>query len=731
MAKIGRRLKAAFDAYRDPLTGRGSSKDRTQRLLGGTNVWSDQDLFGRYASNGFMQRVIEGPADDSTREGFNIENPDQDIDTKVQVRLKELGVKQIEREMVKYAGIYPKGCAAFIGVLAENLDEQMDLFKPMPQNIRRVAYLNLLSEPGEFNVHVRRALHPTARNYKEIYFTVQGVEVHRSRMLWISNEFNTRTAVGISRVNTVWDAIGAQDSALWSVSHLMQVLSMLVFKSDEFINLPVDEQGDILKKIREWIDTSGAMGVGKDEDLTRLNVALGGLGDVLDFIWKSIAGAAHQPVAVLVGKMQGVLTAGEEDLINYYNGISEFQEDKLEPEDRMLVDLLMRETQGAIKKPGLVYGIKYNTLWELSPSLQADVDKKNSERDMIDVQSGKAGGPEELRARDAYYSMLDQEPELEKEDKEQGRKQKEPAARGAPEVDRKGSLIVDGAHIAAGTIAFDRANLKGQWQRMQVRRPGLFKAKEFRVDTRRQAEGVVVVTGVMESTDQLATQGLLFAADWSEKQQQAWADKNLPGARHVVQYDHYGLGKFETDELARQTDRVEVKEKEIWIRLKSPGAFDQDHGFKSRKVKGAKGLRAIAGRLQGKMADTCQSLRFDKDQWSVKEAEKWVKKNKAAADSLVPMEQNIEVSLLPWHDFQDDPMMSNEALDAERQIMAWQGVLHDGSVEAYQSITFHGDQWTKEKAATWLDTELPKQPKKFAKLEASRKLLAKRGTSDG
>jgi len=730
MPRMGTRLKAAFDALRDPLTGRGSRYDRTQRLTGGLNQWSDQDLYERYAANGFMQRVIEAPADDSTRAGFEIESPDKDLDVKIQQRYKELGAKQLEREMVKYAGIYPKGCAIFIGVIAESLDEQMNLHLPMPQNIRRVEYLNLLSDPGEFDVRVRRALHPTARNYKQIYFTIQGVEVHASRVLWVSNEFNTRHETGISRVNTVWDAISAQDSSLWSVSHLMQVLSLLVFKSDEFINLPADKQKEVLKKIREWVGTDGMMGVAKDEELERLNVQLSGLGDILDFVWKSIGGAAHMPVNVLIGKMQGVLTAGEEDLINYYNGVSEFQEDKLEPNDRKLCDLLMRETQGQIKKAGMVYNIKYNSLWELSPSLQSEVDKRNAERDMIDMQSGKAAGPEELRARDPWYSMQDQSPDLEKEQEGQQQAGEGGEPTPSPEADGQGSVVIDGLHVPAGAIAFDRASLKGQWKRMQVRRPGLFDSKGFRIDARRKDDGVLVITGKLDSTGQVATQALLFASDWTEEQQNAWADKNLPGARRVVDYDHYALGKLEIDQLAMQADKVEVKEKEIFIRLQSPGKFDKDT-FRSMRVKGVEGVRAIVARPKGKKTTEWQSLRFDKEKWSVKEAEKWVRKHKPSADSLVPFEQTLRVELLPWHDFKDEPMMTHEALDAERQVIAWQGELQGSTQVAYQSIAFHGDQWTKEKAYTYLDTELPKQPEKFAKLKASRDLLAKRGTKDG
>jgi len=729
--KIVSRLKAAFDAYQDPLTGRGGSNDRTQRLQGGANVWGDQDLYDRYSSNGFMQRVIEAPADDSTRAGFELETKKQETNLYVQTRLKELGAKHVMREVVKHAGIYPKGCAAFIGVIAENLDDQINYWKPMPENIRRVDYINLLSEPGEFTVNVRRALHPTAKNYKEIYFTVQGVEVHQSRMIWVSNEFNTRTSMGISRVNTVWDAISAQDSALWSVSHLMQVLSMLVFKSDEFVTLPKEKQAAVLKKIREWIDTSSMMGVAKDEELGRVNVQLSGLGDILDFIFKSIAGATQMPVNILLGRVQGVLTSAEEDSINYYNSISEFQQDKLEPEWRKLIDLVVRERQGpAYSSMGgkLIYNIKFNTLWELSPSLKSEIEKRNSERDVLDTQSGKVKTPEELRGRDPYFSVLDQSQPAEDGDDESDDTDKPDDE--TQQQDGRGSMVVDGKRVGAGRIAFDRVNLGGEWQRLQVRRPGLFKAKGFRIDSRREGEGVLVITGLMDSTDQLATQAVLFGKGWSAEAQKAWADKHLPGVRRVVDYSADKLSILEVDRLMIQADPVETTENEIRIRLKSPRLFDQDHGFKSQKVAGAKGVRAIVGRLKGKTAASWQSLRFDREQWTAGEAQRWVKKHKITGDNYLPEPRATEIKLLPWAEFEDEPMMRHEELDLDKGVIALQGVLRDNGEVGFQSIRFTGDQWDNVKAESWLATELSKVPAQFAKLEASRRIAKKRGNRD-
>lgn len=86
------------------------------------------------------------------------------------------------------------------------------------------------------------------------------------------------------------------------------------------------------------------------------------------------------------------------------------------------------------------------------------------------------------------------------------------------------------------------------------------------------------------------------------------------------------LSRVEVDRLFA-ADVVEVTENEIRIRLRPPGAFNKAHGFKSQKVKGIEGVRAIVGRLKGKTVATWQALRFDRSKWTRGRAVTWAKKH--------------------------------------------------------------------------------------------------------
>lgn len=77
---------------------------------------------------------------------------------------------------------------------------------------------------------------------------------------------------------------------------------------------------------------------------------------------------------------------------------------------------------------------------------------------------------------------------------------------------------------------------------------------------------------------------------------------------------------------------VEITEKYIRIRVKDPGAFQED-SFRTITLSAEEGIKAIVGRLEGENKTTVQSLLFDKEKWTEERAKAWAeshKENKSA-----------------------------------------------------------------------------------------------------
>ena len=73
----------------------------------------------------------------------------------------------------------------------------------------------------------------------------------------------------------------------------------------------------------------------------------------------------------------------------------------------------------------------------------------------------------------------------------------------------------------------------------------------------------------------------------------------------------------------------EVTENYIRLRQKDPDSF-QKESFRIISLSKSKGIKAVIGRLKGKDTTTVQSYLFDKDRWTVKEAQAWVSEHRGS-----------------------------------------------------------------------------------------------------
>lgn len=708
---LGRRIKAAFDGFRDPVTGRGSRFDRTRRLQGGDSSYADSELLDLYNSNGFMQRIVNAPSDDSTREWFEIETKDPEDARLMQERFKELNFKPLLRDLVKYSSIYPKGAGIFMGVFAANVRDQRAMAEPMPSTILKIDFLNLMSDPGDFSISIGTQRDATKRDFNEVTFRIGSQDVHKSWVLWLVNEFNPRKAKGISKVDTVFDSVSAQDSALWSVSTLMQALSILTFRSDEFIGMKPAEQTDFLKRVRSWVDSQSMMGLGKDETLERLNSQFPGVKDLLDFIFQNMSGSSQIPVNILLGRAQGVLTAAEEDTINYYNGISRGQEVKLTPIVKQLGDVIVLERRGALfaKTGGKIdYGIKWNPLWELSPSLKAELELKNAQRDSLDILDAKAR-PEEARQLDPRYEMLDLE-EMPDDEDDDDDDENTPPTRREGDTDEMASLTVDGKSIPAALIALDRTNMGGKFHRIQVQAPRLFVKGTFRVRVLDGAHGIYAIDGRPRGAQLVTIQAVVFEKDHTthDKAKQ-YVDLNItsrPGFEEL---------KFEADKkiiVSKRDDEITV-EMHTWDEMVQerpdwPKLISIDH---------EKGISGWRGKLLRNGKLVWKSIIFKDKAWTPESAETWVDlnlPNPAAFDS-VEADRGVHVNKhdgsitvhLVDSDKIDTASFKHVDLDLDKKIVGWIGKLKESGKPVFQWVTFNGEAWTPEMAETWVDLNLP------------------------
>jgi phage-related protein (TIGR01555 family) len=398
-------MQMKADALIDPLTSRGSTTDRTQRLVGKTVINSNTKNLSYYIANGFVQNIIEIPAEDATREWITIEtnldaeSEDVNFSKMIEDRMTELGIQSKIFNLIRYARLYAKGSFLYYAVKAHQSQQDNILAEPIPEEIQSIEFIKNTSDP-------------TKKDYNEIKFTMAGWEIHPSRISWLVNSFIPEMLTGISIVQTIQDAIIAQDNGLWSTATMLNAMALNIFKSDEIADLSPTQKGELLAKIKHLMITLSAIALKNDESMEQLTLNVTGMKEIFDFIFENLAGLSRIPKIILLGKAHGVVGAGQFDTLNHYANISRFQENKLRPILEKIIDLIVKEQNGEIYQElngnieDLEVTFDFNSLWILDPISQADTDLKKSQRDQIDITVGKTS-PEEARQLDPRYAGLE------------------------------------------------------------------------------------------------------------------------------------------------------------------------------------------------------------------------------------------------------------------------------------------------------------------------------------
>jgi len=410
-------MKVKIDALVDPMTARGSSIDKTKRLIGNYEFKTNQHNLGLYIANGFVQNIVDQPAEDATREWIEItatynDIEDQKIKQMVEDRIEELGIQEQIKNLIRYSRMYSKGSFLYYGLTSHQIQQGEILANPMPEAIKTIEFINVIDNPDRVIIQNLNKNDPTKKDYNQMRFSIAAQEIHPSRLTWLVNSLVPSLDSGLSIIQIISDAITAQDSGLWSVNSILMAMAVKIFKSDAIANLDIDQKGELLAKIKHLIDTQSVFSLTQDESFEMMTFKIEGMKELFDFVFDNLAGLSRIPKLILLGKAHGVVTAGEFDTINYYAQIAKFQENAIRPIIAKIIDLIVREKSGEIWKAvnsdieSLKVEFEFNSLWKLDPLSQADVDLKNSQRDQIEITVGKSS-PEELRNLDPRYKGLE------------------------------------------------------------------------------------------------------------------------------------------------------------------------------------------------------------------------------------------------------------------------------------------------------------------------------------
>lgn len=387
-----------YDSLVNYGTGRGTSRDKLEGLRPHVRYISPDEARSWYAANGFIQNIIDEPAEDAVREWIEIRtNRDADLNISRLIinRLDELNAREKLKELVRYSRLYAEGGFLYAGINATVPQTELVLATPRPAELNRIEFLNVFG-PDKVSI-VDNAVTPLSVDYHAKKYYIQGVSVHESRLKHLVRKYIHEYRMGISVVETILDAVKGQDTALWSVTSLIEEMAVWVFKSPEVKDMAPQKLAELISQMRSVLSTQSKIAIAEDEDIQRISGTDAGKGflkELFDFIFENLSGMAHMPKSRLMGQSQGVITAGQYDLLSYYEKVSKFQENELRPILYWLIDMVISEREGAVYKAlsgniaGLDWELDFKPLWKLAPDEQAKVELAQAQADQIYETTG-------------------------------------------------------------------------------------------------------------------------------------------------------------------------------------------------------------------------------------------------------------------------------------------------------------------------------------------------------
>jgi uncharacterized protein len=424
-AKVSQLVTVKTDTMEDPNMMRGkiggNVQDSVLRLVAKRIIRSNVDYIRMTQSCGFANNIASTPAEDMTREWITLttnvddERGNDEISRMIQNRMTELELPKKIKEIIRFSRIYPRGGFAFIGVNADVPTIDAEIAKPLNLNeLNKIDFIHVVDDSDRVTVMIFNRYDPTKSDYLQPHFYIMGKPVDQSRLAWICKDFYPPDLLGVSMMEICYDAISAQESALWSVSHLVRDMAVKVLTSDEVAGMPGPKRAELTALLSHLMDTTSTLILRSQDKFEKVMYQPSGSAtkDLFDFIFDNLGGVSEIPRNILLGKAHGVVTAGEYDALSYYNSIKKDQELIVRPIIEKFIDLIVHEKRGDVyaalggNVDQLDWEFEFNPVYRLDEVAQVDVELKGAQRDNYDILSGKMS-PQEARQLDQRMDILE------------------------------------------------------------------------------------------------------------------------------------------------------------------------------------------------------------------------------------------------------------------------------------------------------------------------------------
>lgn len=399
------------DGYSNMLNKYGTAQDSSMSYDYGLEaITDDMELTGLYEGNGLFAKIIDRPAEEAVKHGFDIDYGDQDIAEYVEDRMDQMDLEDKFATAEKWARLYGGAVIVMLVDDGRGLEEPLDW-----KNVRSIEELRVfersLVQPDYVSMNqfhfgdLLRKVQPFGEpEYYHVFSTYGYFTVHRSRCLIFRNgrlPECTSNAIyrywGLPEYVRMKRELRECITAHGNGGKLLERCVQAIYKMKNLANMLSTEAGEnqVLKRL-QVIDMArnllNSIAIDNDgEEYSFESFAMSGVKDILDATCNMLSAVTNIPQTILFGRSPaGMNATGENDLENYYNMVENIQKQNMKANSRTVIDLILLQgkLEGQIAEIPK-YKVRFASLWSMSETEQAAVEKTKADTEYTKAQSAQ------------------------------------------------------------------------------------------------------------------------------------------------------------------------------------------------------------------------------------------------------------------------------------------------------------------------------------------------------
>lgn len=427
------------DGYVNLLNKYGTKQDNSEAYkFEREPVIPDMQLTGLYESNGLFSKIIDTPAEEALKHGFDLNLKSDEVNAFVEDALDDLEWEEKAATAIKWARLYGGALIVMLIDDGRGLEEPVDW-----EHIRSIdelrVYERSIVQPDYASLYQqdyggKGVGNRVSKFGQPEYYYVSSIygsfKVHESRCLVFRNGVlpeQTSNATylfwGMPEYVRIRRALRETVTAHTDSVKLLERSVQAIYSMKGLASLLTTDDGEnqVLKRL-QLVDTSRGLlnsiaidSEGEQYDFKTFQFS--GVKDVIDATCNMLSALTNIPQTILFGRSPaGMNATGDSDFESYYNFVEKIQRLMLKRNLRTLLDVVFRAgiaSGDVTEEPD--YKLEFKPLWSLSDTEQAAVDQTKAQTEQIKAQTAQlyvdmqAVDPSEVRSRLASDEEFDVE----------------------------------------------------------------------------------------------------------------------------------------------------------------------------------------------------------------------------------------------------------------------------------------------------------------------------------